>query len=83
MWLILRLGGLGCIFRLKTRQKRGSEGLDMENTVSGTKTVSFWSLYGQNEVVLTFFFLIQNTNQNGVILVCLGPKRRRFGPRQT
>ena len=38
-------------------------------------------LWGQNGVVLairSFSFLIQRINQNGVILVCRGPKRCRF-----
>ena len=63
MWLILRLGGLGCIFSVGNREKMGAKGL-------GNVKYNFW---GQNNVVLAiisfFFFLIQITNQNGVVSV--------------
>ena len=40
MWLILRLGGLGCIFSVGNRAKTGAGGL-------GVVKYSFW---GQNNV---------------------------------
>ena len=37
-------------------------------------------LWGQNDVlaIRSFSFLIQRIDQNGVVLVCRGPKQRRF-----
>ena len=56
----------------------------MQNTVFGGQNGIVLTFLRLNDVVLairTFFFfvLIQNTNRNDVVSVCLGPKRRRFG----
>ena len=63
MWLILMFGGLGCIFSVGNRAKIGVGEL-------GVVKYSFW---GQNDIDLairSFFFLIQITNQNGIVLEC-------------
>ena len=68
----IEVGRARVYFLVGNRAKMGVRGLGVVKC----------SLSGQNGVVLAiisfFFFLIQRTNQNGVVLVCLGPKRRHF-----